>query len=509
MVSGLASRNYQGIKEQIFSSEDKSGWVSAKVKGEQEKEFEYIGKDKKFNLAHADSEKMYRHLIETVRSGIYIVDARGNLFYVNHAFVEILGYNTKQEVLGLNLDKELYANRNTEDFLNKMEKTGFVRDYEFKYTRKDGSIAILSATSNYVRNDRGEVIGIEGIVLDITEKSKLQDALLAEKRKLELILGFDEKINFIREFDVLVDFIVDQTTDILESQKCSLMLKDKTTKELYMQGAKGLNDELIKVTRVKLGEPIAGIVAKEGDPLLVKNIEYEKRFQRAKRPSYLGRSFMIVPIKLEDKLMGVINVADKCSSLSYEEPFNEIDLRVLCTIARKVAVAIENVKVYQELNILSVTDPITQIYNHRRFSESLDHEIKRVKRGKGNLSIVMMDVDDFKSYNDTFGHLEGDELLKRLGRILKNQLRGTDIVCRYAGDEFAIVFPDTDADGAKKGAQKIKKAVGRYPFKRKVTLSTGIAIYEPEMTKKDLIFKADKALYQAKHQGKDRICIYE
>jgi diguanylate cyclase (GGDEF)-like protein/PAS domain S-box-containing protein len=466
----------------------------------------YFAKEKEINLAYSESQNMYRRLIESVRSGIYMADEKGNLFYVNHAFVEILGY----DVLGLNLIEELYSQpKEGESFLEKMKETGFLRDYEIEYKRKDGTAVILSTTSNYIWNDKGDIIGIEGVVHDITEKTKLEEELLIEKQKLEQILGFDEKIGSIRKFDALIDYIVDKTCNILEAQRCSLMLLDEVAQELCIQGAKGLNDEIIKKTRIKYGEPIAGIVAKEQHPLLITNIEYDQRFKRANRPTYSGRSFMIAPIRLEDKLIGVINVADRRSKSNREVPFNEISLKILCAIAREVAVAIENVKLYKELSYLTITDPLTRIYNYRQFSKSLNYEIKRINRVGGRLCLIMMDIDDFKSYNDTFGHLEGDALLKGLGQILKTGLRETDIVCRYAGDEFAIILPDVDTDGAKKAAEKIKRAVEKHAFKRKVTLSIGIANYSTKLTQYEFILKADRALYQAKYKGKNNISVYK
>jgi diguanylate cyclase (GGDEF)-like protein len=119
----------------------------------------------------------------------------------------------------------------------------------------------------------------------------------------------------------------------------------------------------------------------------------------------------------------------------------------------------------------------------------------------------MIDIDDFKSYNDTFGHQEGDALLRNLGQIFKEQLREVDIVCRYAGDEFAVILPDTKIEGARNAAEKIRKAVADFSFKKEVTLSLGVAKYIDKYSQYDLILSADKALYNAKNAGKNRIHI--
>ena len=185
--------------------------------------------------------------------------------------------------------------------------------------------------------------------------------------------------------------------------------------------------------------------------------------------------------------------------------FNEIDLRILGATAREVAVALENMELYKQLNYLTITDPLTLIYNYRQFTQSLNFEIKRRQRVPGNLCLIFMDIDDFKLYNDTLGHLEGDELLKEFGKILKSQLRETDIVCRYAGDEFAIILPDITIDGAKTAAEKIRQAIEKTQFKMPVTISLGVAAYTKGLTQHEFILKADRALYEAKRAGKNRV----
>lgn len=461
---------------------------------------------KEHEISLIDAPNIHRHLIETLRSGIFLAEGRGRLIYVNHALLEILGYRIKDEVLGLHFADELLTDaQEKQTFLQRMYKTGTVQDFDIRHARKDGCVSYLAITVNHIYNDQGQVIGTEGVVRDITDKKRLEKELLTEKHKLELILGFDEEIGTIREFEPLVDFVVEKTAVILEARRCSLMLMDQNGRELFIQGAKGLEEEVIKGCRVKVGEMVAGYVAQSRTPLLVKNIEYDERFQRSSRLYYFSRSFMSVPVVLEDKVIGVLNVTDKRTA----ENFNEIDLRILGAIGREVGIAVENSRIYKELSHLTITDPLTLIYNYRQFSKSLSFEIKRCQRIDGNLCLIMMDLDDFKLYNDTFGHLEGDALLKEIGRILKSQLRETDIVCRYAGDEFTVILPDITTAGARIAAEKIRQAVEGASFKTKVTVSLGIAAYTPGITPYDLILKADRALYQAKGAGKNHIYVQE
>ena len=146
-----------------------------------------------------------------------------------------------------------------------------------------------------------------------------------------------------------------------------------------------------------------------------------------------------------------------------------------------------------------------QIGNINTTLQTVDMFEHLVRQGWSRDSIIMIDIDDFKSYNDTFGHLEGDALLRNLGQIFKKQLREVDIACRYAGDEFAIILPDTDIEGAQQAAEKIQKAVAEFSFMKPVTLSFGVAGFIDKYTQHDLILSADKALYNSKNAGKNRI----
>jgi len=351
---------------------------------------------------------------------------------------------------------------------------------------------------------------IVAMVRDISERKKVEEKLKKaesriefEKSKLEEVLSMEEGLNSIRNLDELIDYIVDKATKILEAEKCSFMFISENTEELCIKGFQGLDKHIIEKNIIRLGDSIAGQIAREGKPVLVSDIETDKRFLRKSRPSYKGRSFISVPLKSEDHLLGVINVTDKVSN----DAFCDIDLKILNMIVRQVATAIENNKLFRELKHLTNIDPLTNIYNYRHFLERLDHECNRLKRYSGSLSLMMIDVDDFKSYNDTYGHLEGDMLLKKISNILTKTLRNVDIVCRYAGDEFVVILPECKISDAEIVAEKIRKNVEGLSLKRKVTLSIGVGRYAPNMSCRDLILQADQALLKGKREGKNRVLV--
>ncbi len=454
-----------------------------------------------------DSERTFRNLIENVHCGVYIADPQGELHYVNEALVDILGYAGKQELIGLNLARDLYLEpQQREVFLKAMEKTGFVRNYEVRNKRKDGSVVLLSATSHFIHNESGTVIGIEGIVLDITENKRLQEELLQEKNKLEQLLIFSERLGGIHRMDKLSDFVVEAVARIMNVRRCSLMMLDERKAELCIKAARGLNENYITRGRVRIGEGISGVVAREGTPLLVKNIEYDERFARKNRDSYLGRSFIVYPLKVDSRILGVVNLSDK--NPDGHESFSELDLRILSVLIRQSAVALENVRMVKDLEHLANSDPLTNLQNYRGFVRSLEQELNRARRFSTMLSLMMLDIDNFKMFNDRFGHLEGDHLLKEVGRTLKETLRNIDSVCRYGGDEFVVILPGVEELKALRVAEKIRRAMEKVSAQEKLHISIGIAEYKPSLDRVDLISRVDRALYEAKRQGKDRIAAF-
>jgi diguanylate cyclase (GGDEF)-like protein len=163
---------------------------------------------------------------------------------------------------------------------------------------------------------------------------------------------------------------------------------------------------------------------------------------------------------------------------------------------------------------LASTDGLTGVYNHRTFQERLSQEIARADRYSRPLSVLMIDVDHFKVYNDTYGHPQGDIVLQDLARLLQEMSRTSDTVARWGGEEFAIILPETDSVGVQKIGQRLCEQVERYPFPGQelmpggtLTISIGVATYASASRKEVLLQAADTALYTAKREGRNRVCV--
>jgi diguanylate cyclase (GGDEF)-like protein len=186
---------------------------------------------------------------------------------------------------------------------------------------------------------------------------------------------------------------------------------------------------------------------------------------------------------------------------------------MLTLVASQVALAIANARLYTRTRELSVTDELTGVHNRRHFQQMLQMEWKRAVRFERPLSVVMLDIDHFKEYNDTYLHVEGDKVLKRIGRILRTNLREVDTVARFGGEEFVLLLPDTDKHGATAAAEKVRKLLEQERFvsekrepTRPVTISCGVATCPDDVNEmEDLIDHADIALYKAKAAGRNQV----
>lgn len=448
--------------------------------------------------------------VDQTADHIMITDTEGTILYINPAFLKTTGFE-REEVLGQN-PKILKSGRHNRDYYHRLWQTilnGQVFSSTIINRKKNGELYYADQSITPIYNERGDITNFVSVWKDITERivvteelNRIKEKLEFEKIKLEQVLNVEEKLNTIFHLDRLVDFIVENTAKVLEAERCSLMFVDEFSGELCVKGYVGPNHEQVMKARLRIGDPIAGVVAEEGQAVLVTDIEKDKRFFRANRPTCKTKSFVSTPIKLGQSLIGVLNAADKIGTNSI---FNELDLKILSMISRQVAVAIENAKLYRELKFLTITDPITGLYNYRYFIKTLDQEMMRVKRYSAPLCLIMIDVDNFKSYNDTFGHLEGDHVLRSVAHVLTTNLREVDIACRYAGDEFVLILPETDLKEAKIVAEKIRMKAQELDLKQKVTLSLGVAKFKEGMGRHDFILQADTFLYQAKKEGKNKI----
>jgi diguanylate cyclase (GGDEF)-like protein len=208
---------------------------------------------------------------------------------------------------------------------------------------------------------------------------------------------------------------------------------------------------------------------------------------------------------VQGELIGVLNLSHPAN-----QSFTEDHLRLLTLIAAQSAAILQRVLMYEEMARLAVTDDLTGLYNRRHFLDRLAEEIRRGERYGLCFSMLFLDIDNFKTINDTWGHALGDRILSELGRVLRRWGRSTDLFARYGGEEFVVLLPMTDAAAAAAAAERLRARVQAHSFPRRkrITASLGIASFPAHgETGEALLQKADAALYLAKRLGRNRVAV--
>jgi diguanylate cyclase (GGDEF)-like protein len=217
------------------------------------------------------------------------------------------------------------------------------------------------------------------------------------------------------------------------------------------------------------------------------------------------KEFLIASLWIKDEPQGVIIVDNYVT----QKPIAEADIRIFNMFVEQAAGAIENSRAYEDTLIKAHTDTLTSLWNHGYFQYKLDEELVKTKAKNQPLSIMMIDLDNFKNYNDTYGHIQGDSALKEISEFLKEKSRKADILCRYGGEEFSFILPSTNKEEALRIGERIRKSLEEKDILgHRFTISIGISSFrEDGLNKESLVKKADDALYIAKRAGRNRVIL--
>ena len=243
------------------------------------------------------------------------------------------------------------------------------------------------------------------------------------------------------------------------------------------------------------------------DPKQIDNIpEFRGLWQAEKEQLTNSGLGILYPLKSRDRLICILALGQK----RVARIFSHEDLELVRAMANQAGIIVENAQLFTQANTRANTDELTGLYNHRHFHERLEQEIARGSRFGNTFSLIMMDIDLFKSYNDIYGHLAGDQVLRRVGHYLASSIRSIDMAFRYGGEEFTIILPEARLDDAFKVAERIRKTIESKSSSRSmpITMSVGVANWPNDgVMKEEIIGRADAALYRAKQMGRNRTCL--
>jgi diguanylate cyclase (GGDEF)-like protein len=347
-----------------------------------------------------------------------------------------------------------------------------------------------------------------------TELSEMRLELDRRRNFADSVHGFIERID-ASDPGLIYEQILSESADLLKADRGSLLLYDEAANNLAIKAARGLPQPISEISRIPFGEGIAGFVLSQGRAIVTTDIEALGGTTAPRDRGYKTKSFISYPIRIGDRKIGVLNLTDKGGGGT----FDEIDLSIIDSVGPQIALAVERAE-WQEkagqFQLMSITDPLTGLQNRRYLEARLSEEISRSKRYNHHTSFMMIDIDDFKLYNDHHGHQAGDRALRFTAECLISAVRQVDVAARYGGEEFSILMPETTVAEASVIADRIRRKIASSQFPQghaqplgAVTVSIGLSSFSTTLDSVEKIVRAaDRALYYAKRQGKNRAYAY-
>jgi diguanylate cyclase (GGDEF)-like protein len=364
-------------------------------------------------------------------------------------------------------------------------------------------------------------------------KKKLGEAVVGtEKRNIQLsyLIKTGQALSSALNKEKLLRVIIETFGEITKSERipsiCALYLIDYNANRFVYTTGFNIDITMLRLTSFGFNDPSFKALKKNSEIIFFDTKEDIKSVFLKSNKLYLSQDLdfsLLIPLIVENEIMGVI--VSFLPKFSFE--FLKKDHELLRALTGQVSIALGSA-VQSEL---AVVDRLTQVYNHTYFENRLEQEVARCDRYKYPVSVLMIDIDHFKQINDTYGHQQGDMILKEVARIIKSNIRIVDLCARYGGEEFAVILPETDltsfserdvkrspdeVGGALAKAEYLRKVIEKTEMKSqegfsvKLTISIGIGVKRfPEgvnVSKDDLIKEADRQLYRAKQEGRNRVC---
>ncbi len=328
-------------------------------------------------------------------------------------------------------------------------------------------------------------------------------------RRLEILYETARDLSSTLQVGEVLDRLLDRTLQVLRESVGCILIHSETQGVLYLRSSRGLPWRRGGRFYMPLGEGISGWVGARREALMIPDVNADARFVLRGLERDIEGPVLSAPLLVRDSLIGVMTVSRGPGG----EPHSHEDLELLEAIASHAAVEIENAKLHEETVALRYLDVVTRLCNYTTFQKTLLRELDRADRYGRSLSVVLMDLDDFKQYNDCHGHARGDEALQAAADLIVAQARSSDTVGRIGADEFGVILPESDTKSANLFADKVCESIAAHSFPGpagdvpgRLTASIGVASFPFDArTAIDLLDIAESAVFESKFSGKNRV----
>lgn len=465
-----------------------------------------------------ESEERFRSVTGSANDAIISIDSRDLITFWNPAAASTFGFSTAeaqgQPVSLIMPERFREAHREGLRRVVETEETKIIGGtIEVIGLRRDGSEFPLEMSLS--KWDSREGTFFTAIMRDITERKQAEEKIEEQRTKLvarnqELSVLFD--VSFTIGSSLGMDKLLDQTLETILKWEISgiqqggiFIVEDD---RLVLAADRGLSRDFIEAHReLRVGECLCGRAVETGEAIVLPNAHEDSR-HTISYPGMEPHGDIIIPLKAVNKVVGVLYL-----SLQAGAEISERERMLLASIGGQIGIAMENANLYEETKKLSLHDPLTGLANRNLMNLELPGNMARASRSGKPFALIMLDLDHFKQYNDTYGHSAGDNLLVEVARIAKRNSRETDLVVRFGGEEFLIVLPETGSSTATAIAERLRKEVMEtdfYPEEGKpaahITVSLGVAAWRQDIADVDELIKlSDEALYRAKEGGRNRV----
>jgi diguanylate cyclase (GGDEF)-like protein len=366
----------------------------------------------------------------------------------------------------------------------------------------------LEKTEKQIRFDTFN-LDVQHLLEHIDSLRQTNSILQNKIKELELILQVSSLLSQTLDKDEIIDSLKEFFRVNFLCDEFCLLLKTESEEKLEIISSFGFHPSASVWIHLAIPDGVLYQAFHEQKSVHITNLLQDYKYELRNHRDINHASLVVLPLlPVENRIIGLISLLRR-----QKKGFSASELTHLDNIVRYVAAIIDKTILFHNTKELAYTDSLTGIFNRRYFDQRYTREVLRARRYHRSLAILMIDIDHFKKYNDTFGHLLGDEILKKVATVFSINLRRADILCRYGGEEFVVILPESDLNHGHMVAEKLRKSLMEIEFdgeehmpQRQLTISIGVSAYpETGNSEKDILAKADQALYEAKKSGRNRV----